>query len=154
MGWNTYQRLSGIATLPAAGREIARNAATVTESKLMKPLTTNAVKYAQLLVVFLVVAVVAVLMNEKALTEKQKLEEKKTFLLKDSERLTGEIRILERRVTLLRTDLKTVEKVAKRKLGMARPDETVYVFQQEDQPLRQRDNSESTLYNEANPSLF
>jgi cell division protein FtsB len=120
----------------------------------MKPLTTNAVKYAQLLVVFLVVAVAAILMNEKALTEKQKLEEKKTFLLKDSERLTGEIRILERRVTLLRSDLKTIEKAAKRKLGMTRPEETVYVFLHEDQPPRQRDNSESASHNEANPAVF
>ncbi len=93
-------------------------------------------------------------MNEKALTEKQKLEEKRTFLLKESERIAGEIKFLERKVTLLRSDTKTIEKIAKRKLGMARPDETVYIFQQEDRHLGQGDNSESTLYNEANPSLF
>jgi cell division protein FtsB len=139
---------------PRCRHGVARFSASTGESLFMKPLTTNAVKYGQILVVFLVVAAVAVLMNEKALTEKQKLEEKRIFLLKESERIAGEIKFLERNVTLLRSDVKTIEKVAKRKLGMARPDETIYIFQQEDQHLGQGDNSELTLHNEANPSLF
>jgi hypothetical protein len=42
--------------------------------------------------------------------------------------LAVEIQALERSVTLLRSDSKTIEKVAKRKLGMVRGDETVYIF--------------------------
>lgn len=70
-------------------------------------------------------------MGEKSLNDKYQLEEKKLSLVKENERLASEIRSLERSLTMLRSDSRTIEKVAKRKLGMARPDETVYVFQRE-----------------------
>lgn len=93
-----------------------------------KPFFDRAVKYLKFVVVFLVVSSVGILMGEQGMTQKQKLEEKMVLLQKENERLTGEIKTLERRITLLRSDAKTIEKVAKRKLGMARPDETVFIL--------------------------
>jgi cell division protein FtsB len=97
-----------------------------------KPLFDRAVGYLKFVAVFLVVAAVGILMGEQGMTQKQKLEEKMSLLQKENERLAGEIKSLERRVTLLRSDAKTIEKVAKRKLGMVRPDETVYILEQHD----------------------
>ena len=68
------------------------------------------------------------LLGEKSLTPKDRLLAKKSYFQKENEHLAYEIRSLEREVTQLRSDPKTVEKVAKKKLGMSRPDETVYVF--------------------------
>jgi cell division protein FtsB len=106
---------------------------TVLNSKtlLIKVILTRIVKYIRFVVIFVVVASLGLLMGEQGLTQKQKLEEKLGILRKESDRLVREIKSLERRVTLLRSDSKTIEKVAKRRLGMARPDETVYVFQRD-----------------------
>ena len=68
-------------------------------------------------------------MGEQTLIQKHKLEDKKYLLENENKTLGLAIKALERRVTLMRTDQKTVEKVAKTKLGMARPDETVYMFE-------------------------
>ncbi len=68
-------------------------------------------------------------MGEQSLIQKQKLEEKKAVLQRDNQSLGVEIKTLERRVTLLRSDAKTIEKAAKRKLGMSRSDETIYLFE-------------------------
>lgn len=68
-------------------------------------------------------------MGEQSLIQKQKLEEKKAVLQRENQSLGVEIKTLERRVTLLRSDAKTIEKAAKRKLGMARSDETIYLFE-------------------------
>jgi cell division protein FtsB len=97
-----------------------------------KPLFNLVVKYLKFVVVFVAVSSVGVLMGEQGTTQKQKLEEKMSLLQKENERLGTQIKTLERRVTLLRSDAKTIEKVAKRKLGMARPDETVYLLEQHD----------------------
>jgi cell division protein FtsB len=67
-------------------------------------------------------------MGDKAMSHKHKLEDKRSGLERENQSLTQEIRVLERKVTLLRTDARMIEKVAKCKLGMARPDETVYMF--------------------------
>ena len=67
-------------------------------------------------------------MGGQGMTQKHKLEEKMVLLQKENERLDAEIKSLERRITLLRSDAKTIEKVAKRKLGMVRADETVFIL--------------------------
>jgi cell division protein FtsB len=94
----------------------------------LKLILGRAVKYCKLAVVFSVLASAGILMGQKGLIEKHALEEKRIVLQKDNERLAVEIKDLERNVTLLRTDPRTIEQVAKRELGMARPDEMVYVF--------------------------
>ncbi len=99
---------------------------------LGKPLFDQVVKYLKFVVVFVVVSSVGILMGEQGMTQKQKLEEKMILLQKENKRLAAQIQTLERRVTLLRSDAKTIEKVAKRKLGMARPDETVYLLEEHD----------------------
>ena len=98
------------------------------KSLSVKPILEKAVKVLQIAVISFVVAAVGILMGEQGLTQKQKLEDKKSVLQKENQNLAGEIKALERRVTLLRSDPKTIEKAAKRKLGMSRLDETVYIF--------------------------
>lgn len=95
----------------------------------LKPVLGRIVKYLQLTILLTAVSALGVLMGEKGLTDKYQLEEKKLLLVKENERLATEIKSLEHSLSMLRSDSRTIEKVAKRKLGMARPDETVYVFQ-------------------------
>jgi cell division protein FtsB len=94
----------------------------------MKLWAKRVVKYAQVAITIMVAVSVGVLISERGFTERQKLEEKKASLEKENVRLVGEIKSLEHKITLLRDDPKTIEKVAKRKLGMARPEETIYIF--------------------------
>ncbi|MBI5248682.1 MAG: septum formation initiator family protein [Desulfomonile tiedjei] len=94
----------------------------------LKPILEKAVKVLQITMFSLVIAAAGILMGEQSLNQKQKLEEKKSALQRDNLNLGAEIKALERRVTLLRSDPKTIEKAAKRKLGMTRPDETIYIF--------------------------
>jgi cell division protein FtsB len=98
----------------------------------MKLSAKRAVKYAQITITIIVAVCVGVLISERGLTERQKLEEKKASLEKENDRLLGEITHLEHKITLLRDDPKIIEKVAKRKLGMARPEETIYIFNRQD----------------------
>ncbi len=100
----------------------------------VKPLLVRAVKYVQLFIILAAIAAVGFWMGEKGLNQKYQLEEKRFLLQKENERLAGDIKALERNVTLLRSDPKTIEKVAKRKLGMVRSDETVYIFRKTDPP--------------------
>lgn len=94
----------------------------------MKLIWKRIVKYSKFTVLFTAVAAIAILAGEKSLTHKSKLGEKRAQLQKENQSLAVEIRSLERKVTLLRDNPKTIQKVAKKKLGMARPDETVYIF--------------------------
>jgi len=94
----------------------------------MKLIWKRIVKYTKFTVFFAAVAALGILAGENSLSQKSKLVEKRTLLQKENQNLAGEIRSLERKVTLLRADPKTIQKVAKKKLGMARPDETVYIF--------------------------
>ncbi len=111
----------------------------------MRLSTKRAVRYAQVTITIVVAISVGVLISERGLTEKQKLEEKKASLEKENVRLVGEIKSLEHKITLLRDDPKTVEKVAKSRLGMARPEETIYIFSRQDFPLPAGNNVESGL---------
>lgn len=94
----------------------------------MKPIWKNIVKYVRLTAAIALLLGAGALLGEKSLTHKDGLAAKRDSLQKENGQLASEIRSLEREVTLLRSDPKTIEKVAKKKLGMSRPDETVYVF--------------------------
>jgi len=116
----------------------------------MKLSAKQAVKYAQITITIIVAVCVGVLISERGLTERQKLEEKKASLEKENDRLLGEIKHLEHKITLLREDPKIIEKVAKRKLGMARPEETIYIFGRQGFRSTTKDNEELGLRNQPN----
>jgi cell division protein FtsB len=94
----------------------------------MKPIQGRTVRIFQLFVLFIVLISVGLLMGEKGLAQRQMLEEKKAYLQRENENLTTENRSLERKARLLRTDSRAIERAAKCKLGMARPDEAIYLF--------------------------
>ena len=110
----------------------------------MKLSALQAVRYAQFVITIIVAVSVGILISEKGLTERQKLEEKRDFFERENERLVGEIKSLEHKVDLLRDNAKTIERVAERKLGMARPEDTIYVFTRKD-PRPSASTSESGL---------
>jgi cell division protein FtsB len=111
----------------------------------MKLILSRVVKYFQFALLFVAVSSAGILMGEKTLVQKHKLEEKKRLLEKENRNLGLTIRALERTVTLMRSDQKTIEKAAKRKLGMARPDETVYMFEPRSSVAARAKNTENTL---------
>lgn len=94
----------------------------------MKPLFGRAVKYLEMVVLIAILVSASILIVENGLAHKRALQEKKAFLDVEHRHLAGDVRALERRLQLLRADPRALEKVAKCKLGMARPDEVVYVF--------------------------
>lgn len=94
----------------------------------MKPIQGRLVRIFQLFVLFIVLISVGLLMGEKGLAQRQMLEEKKACLQRENENLTTENSSLERKARLLRTDSRAIERAAKCKLGMARPDEAIYLF--------------------------
>ncbi len=94
----------------------------------MKPVLSRTVQVLQVVVLSAILASIGLLLGEKGLSQKHKLLEKRVYLEKEHQHLLREITSLERKVTLLRTDPATLEKSAKCKLGMARRDETVYLF--------------------------
>ena len=63
----------------------------------------------------------------KAYLQKTEMEEKITALEKTNQELREEI-------DALRSDLKAIENIARRELGMVRPDEQIYQFHPEEQP--------------------
>jgi len=94
----------------------------------MKPILKHIVKYGQLTIALVLLLGAGVLLAQKNLTHKDGLTAKRDAFKKENRQVASEVRALEREVMQLRSDPKTIEKVAKRKLGMSRPDETVYVF--------------------------
>ncbi len=116
----------------------------------MKLSAKRAVKYAQVAITIMVAVSVGVLISERGFTERQGLEEKKAALEKENEWLLGEIKSLERKITLLRDDPKTIEKIAKRKLGMVRPEEMIYIFSNQDFRPPADNNTELSLKNRHN----
>jgi cell division protein FtsB len=115
-----------------------------------KLIVDRAVKYLRIVLLLAALVLVGVLVGEKSLTQKAVLEEKKSSIRKENHKLALEIKELERQVTLMRSDPSTIENVAKRKLGMARPDETVYIFEQSNPSAVRATNLESTLKKDAN----
>ncbi|MDQ7782198.1 MAG: septum formation initiator family protein [Desulfomonilaceae bacterium] len=116
----------------------------------MKLISERAVKYGKVVLLVSTVAALGILMGQKGVIHKRELEQKRLLLYTENEKLTNEIKSLEREVTLLRSDPKTIEKVAKRKLGMARPDETVYIFEQTRSAEKEGSYSDSSLSNRHN----
>jgi len=75
-----------------------------------------------------VILVTIMYLQEQGNIQKNSIQVKISLLKQENEAIEKEIRQLEQKISKLRSDLKTVEKVAKRKLGMVRQDETIYIF--------------------------
>lgn len=88
----------------------------------------NGVGIAEALILAVAFSAAALLLGEEGLSERRRLIAQKAKLGMELHNLTFEIRQLERRARLLRGDSGAVERAAKARLGMARADETVYVF--------------------------
>lgn len=116
----------------------------------MKLLAKRVVKYGVFVGLFTIVVAGGLVMSEQSVIQKQQLEEKKNLLDKENRRLAGEIKRLERAVTLLSSDSATIEKAAKKKLGMARTDETVYIFDRSASPGLRSGNSRHGFDKEPN----
>ena len=115
----------------------------------MKPVLSRTVQVLQVVVLAAILASIGLLLGEKGLSQKRKLVEKRAHLEREHQNLVIDITSLERKVTLLRTDPATLEKSAKCKLGMARRDETVYLFTSGNQS-QGRGGRQSSLTNRSN----
>jgi cell division protein FtsB len=94
----------------------------------MKIVSEKPSGYVRVLVVLLILLTIGIFMGEKGKLRRENLLRKKATLQERNKHLSSEIRAIEQQVTLLRTDPRMIERVAKRTLGMARPNETVYIF--------------------------
>jgi cell division protein FtsB len=103
--------------------------------KPLKQVLVRSVRYIQFAVIAGGLVCLGVLMGQKGLAERSRLIEQCAALRAENHALEESINRLERRVTLLRTNPRSIEKAAKRKLGMARPDEEVYIFGRSNQQL-------------------
>ena len=75
-----------------------------------------------------VILVTIMYLQEQGNIQKNSIQVKISLLKQENEGIEKEIRQLEQKNSKLRSDPKGVEKVAKRKLGMVRQDETIYIF--------------------------
>ena len=75
-----------------------------------------------------VILVTIMYLQEQGNIQKNSIQVKISLLKQENEGMEKEIQQLEQKISKLRSDPKTVEKVAKRKLGMVRQDETIYIF--------------------------
>ena len=75
-----------------------------------------------------VILVTIMYLQEQGNIQKNSIQVKISLLKQENEAIEKEIRQLEQKISKLRSDPKTVEKVAKRKLGMVRQDEIIYIF--------------------------
>ncbi|MFC1833159.1 septum formation initiator family protein [Thermodesulfobacteriota bacterium] len=96
----------------------------------------RALRYTHLVIILVGMVTAIGLMGEKGFNQKGRIEDKKELLTEENGRLAMEIRSLERHITLLRSDTRAIGRAAKHKLGMARPDEMVYVFSSQKQATR------------------
>lgn len=69
--------------------------------------------------------------QEQGNIQKNAIQLKISELKQENDGLQKEIWQLEQKISKLRNDPKTLEKVAQRKLGMVRRDETIYIFHRE-----------------------
>ncbi|MGC8604320.1 MAG: FtsB family cell division protein [Desulfomonilaceae bacterium] len=67
-------------------------------------------------------------LQEQGNIEKSSLKMKTSKLRLENSQLEYEINSLSKKISKLRTNPKAIEKVANRKLGMVRQDETIYIF--------------------------
>ena len=117
----------------------------------MKPLFGQAVKYLEIVVLLAILVSASFLIVENGLAHKRALQEKKAFLNREHRELAGGVRALERRLQSLRADPRAIEKVAKCKLGMARPDELVYIFDRGNQIVERHVSDPSLVKRSNNP---
>jgi cell division protein FtsB len=89
---------------------------------------SNVIRYFQIALLFVSISSLGILMGEKTLAQKGILNEKKVKLKTENGNLESEIKALERRLALMHSDQKVIEKIAKRKLGMVAPNEAIYIF--------------------------
>jgi cell division protein FtsB len=94
----------------------------------MKQVLVQSVKYVQCIVIAVGLVCFGVLMGQKGLAERRHLSAKCSELQAENRELEDSIDRLERKVKLLKTDPRSIEKAAKRKLGMARLDEEIFIF--------------------------
>lgn len=113
----------------------------------VQPIWKRIVKYVQLTVALALLLGAGALLGEKSVHQKDGLAAKRDSFRKENEQLVSEIRSLEREVMLLRSDPNTIEKVAKKKLGMSRTNETVYVFDRGRKGSAGAFNSDAALNN-------
>ncbi len=105
-------------------------------------------QYLKYLIVILCLSLMGSFLNENGMIALSELEAKKASLSKENSELSVEIESLERMVGKLRTDPKSVELAANRKLGMIRHDETIYVFKSLDRkPLKAGDQDHAPANN-------
>lgn len=89
-------------------------------------------RYFKYILLVSVLAFIGAFLNDNGMTALSELLEKKASLSKENQDISLDIESLERMASKLRTDPRTVELAAKRKLGMVRQDETIYVFKSVD----------------------
>lgn len=102
-------------------------------------------RYFKYLVVILILSLLGSFLNESGMIALGELEGKKASLSRENQELAVDIDSLERMVAKLRTDSRTVELAANRKLGMIRHDETVYVFKSADRKPHKTVEPDHTL---------
>jgi cell division protein FtsB len=85
--------------------------------------------YLKWIMVLAAIVASGVFMSWRGYEQKIDLEYKRTCLQTENDKLFSEIKLLERDLNQIRNDPKTIEKVAKKKLGMVRRDETVYLLE-------------------------
>jgi cell division protein FtsB len=79
-----------------------------------------------------IIVVCFLYLQEHGNVQKNALQSKIDDLKQQNTELEHDIGFLEQKISKLRSDPKTLEKVAKRKLGMVRTDETIYIFETDD----------------------
>ena len=85
-------------------------------------------KFLKIALFIIFITITILYLQEHGNIQKRSLESKLDNLTRENDRLEQEIKSLEQKINKLTTDPKAVEKVAKRKLGMVGPDETIYIF--------------------------
>jgi len=99
------------------------------ENSPRSPFVLRCWEFTKVILAAMGIAALGMVAAAGALGQKQLLEVKKHSLERENERLRQGIKILERELTALRENPRAVEKAAVSKLGMARPDEKVYLFE-------------------------
>ncbi|MDD3472365.1 MAG: septum formation initiator family protein [Syntrophaceae bacterium] len=85
-------------------------------------------RYLKYIILISTLALAITFLNDNGMIALTELQDKSATLARENHDLQMDIESLERTVGKLRTDPRTIELAANRKLGMIRHDETIYVF--------------------------
>ncbi len=99
------------------------------ENPPKSPFLSRCWEFIKVILAAIGIAAIGMIAAAGALSQKQLLEEKKYGLERENERVRQEIKTLERELRALRENPRAVERAAVSKLGMARPGDTVYIFE-------------------------